>query len=216
MFERSWHRIDTPGTASTDMTDPVVQVVGAEEVKAYLAKLPFWWFEEAKKAFRETASEAHKKVSARVRDGSGDTLHARTGQLRRSLNFEVHGDSIKTLGASVFSDASFAKYATVHEFGATIKAKDKYLRVPGGPYLNIPLAANKTPAGVMRFSARDIFNAGGYIAGRAVMNAEGVPMFALVKQVTIPARLQMVKTVTGEIPSLLTRLEAATGHAIAS
>lgn len=196
------------------MADPVVQVVGAEEVQAYLKSLPFWVFEKAKVAYRETAQDAHKKVKQRIRNGADDTLHSRTGQLSRSMQYEVHGDSITTLGASVFSDASFAKYATTHEFGATIKAKDKYLRVPGGPYLNIPLPANKTPAGVMRLSARDVFAQGGFIAGRAVIHPERGPMFALVKQVTIPARLRMRETVTGEIPSLLTRLDAAMGEAL--
>lgn len=200
------------------MADAVVRTVGTEEVQEYLAKLPERMFSEAKDAFTETATGAHAKVKERIGDGSGDTLHSRTGQLARSIQFKVYGDTLRTLGASVFSEKSVAPYAAVHEKGATIRAKDKYLGVPGGPYLNIPTQANKTAAGVQRLSARDVFAAGGFVVKGpqryVVMSRDGTPMFVLVNQVTIPARLQMVETVEGELPTLLSRLDAALQSAI--
>lgn len=196
-----------------------VKIVGAQEVHALLDTLGDRWFDAARTEFKDAAARVHRTVSNRVRDGSGDTLHSRTGQLRRSLQFRVYGDALRTLGSEVFSDSSFASYAAVHEFGATIRAKDKYVRVPGGPYLNIPLDVNKTPAGVQRQSAREVFRGGGYIVksrtGRyLVMSGDHRPMFVLVKQVTIPARLRLHQSAVDEIPTLLGNLARATQGAI--
>ena len=84
--------------------------------------------------------------------------------------------------------------------------------------MNIPSSYNKTAAGVMRMGAREVFAGGGYIRpisnGRYAVFMNGVPMFWLVKSVKIPARLQMVATIQGEVPTLLSRLSAATEKAI--
>lgn len=194
-------------------------VVGLPEVKEYLNRLPANVYEQAKEAMRTGVFEVHRRVSDRVRDGSGGSLHSRTGQLRRSLQARVSGTTLDTLGGEVYSDGTVASYAPTHEWGATIKAKDKYVRVPGGPYLNIPLTANKTPAGVMRQDARTVFQQGGYIIkSRAnkylVMSSTGLPMFVLVKEVTIPPRLQMVKMAEDYVPTLLSDMAAATGRGI--
>ena len=106
-------------------------------------------------------------------------------------------------------------YAPTHEFGATIKAKNAYKGVPGGPYLNIPTRNNKTPAGVTMLQAREVFNQGGYIAkfksGRYGVMMDGQLMFSLHKEVEIPKRLKMIETAEGEIPTMLSRIAAAVG-----
>lgn len=195
-----------------------VQLVGTSEVRNYLDDMPERLFKEAKKAFGSVAASAHQKISARIRDGAGGTLHSRTGQLRRSMQFNVTGTKLDDLGASVFSEKSVAKYALLHEYGGTITAKNAYHTVPGGPYLNIPSKENKTASGVQRLSARQVFNADGYIRpignGRYAVFQDGIPMFWLVKSVTIPARLKMVETATGEVPTLLSKLRDATQTAI--
>ncbi len=192
-----------------------VTMVGVDEVSDYIDKIPGRLFDESKKAFQETAALAHRKVSERIRDGAGDTLHSRTGALRRSMLYEVHGTNMKTLGSSVHSSS---RYPPIHEYGGTVTAKNAYHGVPGGPYLNIPSSQNKTPAGVQRLGAREVFAGGGYIRpisnGRYAVFLAGVPMFWLVRQVRIPARLEMIKTAEDEVPTLLSKLRDATGEAI--
>lgn len=199
-----------------------LEVRGSDELATLLAGLPRHVYDKAKKAFTEAATKAHKETMDRV--SGGQPLNRRTGALARSLNYEVNGngESINSLNASVYSGVAVGEkpviYAPVHEIGATIKAKDKYLWVKGGPYLNIPTPANLTAAGVTRMSARDVFANGGYVAGRAVflrtvkLDVDAVPiikdtaMFSLVKQVTIPARLGMRDTVTKHADTLLENL----------
>lgn len=203
------------------MTEDInVELVGMDELQAFIQQLPRRQFDLARVEFGAAASRVHRKVSERVRDGAGDTLHSRSGQLRRSLQHRVYGKNLKTLGSLVLADSSFAPYAPTHEFGALITAKRAYRGLAGGPYLNIPAAANKTPAGVQRRSARDVFAAGGYIIpingakARYAVKLGTEVMFWLVKSVKIPARLQLHKTGKDEIPTLLSNLAVATGKAI--
>lgn len=182
-----------------------VTVVGLDEVVKLLNDLPAQSFDVAKKAISKAVLNTHAQVSSY----SGG-LNNRSGLLRRSLKTDVKGATLKDLSGDVYTDV---KYAPIHEKGGTVKAIDKYLRVPGGPYLNIPLAANKTAAGVMRMNARQVFNGGGYIVksrmgNYLVMSGSGQPMFVLKKQVTIPARLGMEKAAEDEIPTLLSTLSS--------
>jgi len=108
-------------------------------------------------------------------------------------------------------------YAPIHEYGGVIKAARAYRKVPGGPYLNIPASANKTKAGVMRYTAKDVFQMGGYI--RRIGRRWGVMlgkqlMFTLHKEVTIPARLGFRDAVDAEIPTLLSELNRLSGNRI--
>jgi len=182
-----------------------VTVVGLDEVRKLLDELPEHSFDVTKVAISKAVLNTHAKVSSY----SGG-LHNRSGLLRRSLKTDVKGTTLKDLRGDVYTDV---KYAPIHEKGGTISAIDKYLRVPGGPYLNIPLATNKTAAGVMRMNARQVFSAGGYIiksriGNYLVMSGTDQPMFVLKKQVTIPARLGMEKAAEGEIPTLLSTLSS--------
>lgn len=169
-------------------------------------------FKGAKKEFQRSALN----MTTEIKDNATNKLDVRSGHLRQSIGQEVTGNSLLNLSASVFSNSMAGGepvvYAPVHEYGAeddnAIKAKDKYLRVKGGPYLNIPTAANKTPAGVMRRSAREVFGMkGAHIRGRSVWVGETM-MFYLVKKVEIKPRLGMRDAVDNEIPHLLSRLAA--------
>lgn len=188
-----------------------VNITNLREVVSYLDSMPAQTSVQAKAAFTGAATRA----DAQIKDNATNILKVRTGTLRRSINMEVKGTDLKSLKASVFSKSivggSEVVYAPIHEYGGTITATDKYMGVPGGPYLNIPTSQNKTAAGVTRLQAREVFNAGGYIGGRTVFNAEGTPMFWLTKSVTIKPRLGMVDAANDEVPTLLSDLAAIIG-----
>lgn len=181
-----------------------------QEVNEWLKILPEETFTAAKTIFHKRLFEA----KATTQQNATTKLHVRTGALKRSIHFEVKGTSIKTLRASLHAAGKVGgqtiKYAPINEYGGTIRAKNAYTRVPGGPYLNIPAPDNKTPAGVMRMGAREVFNQGGEIKGRAVY-LNGVAMFYLVKSVDIPARLGMNDAADDVVPSLLRDLQLQIG-----
>lgn len=183
-----------------------VEVIGLDEVNQMINQIPFWEFEATKKAISKATLEVQSRVKGNF--NSGDGLHSRSGRLRRSIQTSITGTTMTTVSGRVYSDMV---YAPIQETGGTIRAKDKYLRVAGGPYLNIPLSANKTAAGMMRMGAREVFNAGGFIikskkGNYLVMSGAGQPMFVLKKQVTIPARLGMMKASDDSVPTLLSEL----------
>lgn len=195
------------------MSSLSVEIRNLAEVQDYINQVPEEEFTQAKTAFQEAAFAADKEVKGNTRN----KLHVRTGMLRRSIRASVSGTDLGNLKASIFSvsvvDGQPVIYAPIHEKGGTVRAIDKYKRVPGGPYLNIPARANKTAAGVMRMPAREVFQRGGYI--RRINGAkakwgvfmDGKMMFSLVKEVKIPARLGMVKAAEGQIPTLLSKLK---------
>jgi len=190
-----------------------VQVNNLAEVTRSLNRVPLMWFDDAKKVFQKATLKASNKTKENCRT----SLHIRSGHLAQSIQQEVKGQNLQTLKAAVFSASSVGgssvKYATIHEFGTTgkggtlppIRAIDKYLGVPGGPYLNIPAPANRTPAGVTRFQAREVFAMGGYFRGRTVCLG-GQTMFYLKKEVALPPRLGMRAACEEQIPTLLSEL----------
>lgn len=192
-----------------------VELRGIDELQSYLGQIP----EESYKAFRKVYSQTVLIIANEVADNAAvGPLFARTGELSRSIRSALSGNTLDSLKAKVFTDSI---YAPIHERGGTITAKNAYRGLFGGPYLNIPSDANKTPAGVMRRSARDVFNEGGHVikinSGKAkymVINSFGIPMFWLVKSVTIAARLGMVEAAQDEVPTFLSNLSKAVGEAI--
>jgi hypothetical protein len=184
-----------------------VKVEGIEEVNSLISGMPKVLYDQVKLIISRATLSAHSTIRGNFGTGANQ-LKSRTGSLSRSLQTKVSGDNLKTLAGRVYTGMV---YAPIQEEGGTVNAKDKYRRVPGGPYLNIPLSANKTAAGVMRKSARDVFSEGGYIvkskAGNyLVMSKAGQPMFVLKKSVTIPARLGMKKAAEDEVPTILSEL----------
>lgn len=187
------------------MANPVVALKGIEDVMKMVDRLPKHVFENAKNAFRTATFGVQETVLKRLR---GQPLQSRTGNLGRSIIPKVTGTTLAELDARVYSTAG---YARIHELGGTINARDKYRWLPGGPYLNIPTDANKTPAGVMRMSSTEVFRGG----GKVMMGPEGFGlylngdrMFRFAKRVVIPARLGMVAAGEAAVPTLLSDLNA--------
>lgn len=197
-------------------TELSIRVSGDAQLREELRKLPASLFEAAKTEITRATLDTQTGVLSRLRGGP---LYTRTGNLARSIRTEVKGNTLDTLQASVYSSAGTAAipvvYAPIHEFGGTVYAKQRYRKVPGGPYLNIPLPANKTAAGVTRQTAKQVFSSGGFIRRSRLGNylifgkSSGVtqPLFALKRSVRIPARLGMLDTATVETKNLIDRLQ---------
>ena len=187
------------------MIDAVI-TINDDEVQELLRKMPDHVFNQTRTAISKAVFRAHAIVSENTRT----KLQVRTGALRRSIQNVVTGNDMNSLYGSVWSDMI---YAPIQEFGGVVRPKNnKYARVPGGPYINIPLGPNKTPAGVMRSTARQVFTAGGYIAQSKsgnwiVFSHDNKPMFVLVKKAKIPPRLGMRKAQEDVVPQLLGDLE---------
>jgi len=192
------------------MPEITVDVRGITEVFKLLHQFPDNTFKAATAAMRVATVNAKRKIQSNFTryNGTrgGDRLQNRTGDLRRSIKRETSGNTLSTLFSRVFSTS---EYASIHEFGGTIIAKDKYVNVPGGPYLNIPTPSNLSGSGIiLKIPAQIFAEDGGHMfkskAGRwIVADGQGTPMFVLVKSVTIKPRLGMNKAVESEIPTLL-------------
>jgi hypothetical protein len=140
-------------------------------------------------------------------------LHRRTGALVNS----VQSGGVKHTSGTVTGTTLIGQglpYARAQEDGATI--------VPThGQYLAVPLAAALTPAGVARFAPRDATSAGysytfiekGIIFGAKWSGSRGeneaVPLFKLVRSVTIPARPFARPAFARMRPTIETELTAA-------
>jgi len=181
-------------------------VEGNLEVEALLNSLPSDMFANTKKTLSKSLFNIQKTVTGRLKSGP---MYSRTGALARSIKFRTSGTRIEDLFGVVFTDSV---YAPIHETGGEIVAKRAYAGLQGGPFLNIPAIGNKTAAGVMRENARSVFSTGGYIVkinaakAKYMIVKNGVPMFWLVKQVTIPARLEMLKSANDEVPTFLSNM----------
>lgn len=191
------------------MAQATVQLIGMAEVQQQVAGLDESMFANAKKEFNKSAFIVKGQMANRSRNGP---LHARTGELARSWRSKVYGNTLETLGSEVFSTSP---YALIHEKGGTIRAKNAYKGLQGGPYLNIPSSQNQTAAGVMRITPREAFNQGANIIAlnnspkaKFMVLLNGQPMFWLVKEVTIQAKLGLETTAQAEVPTLLSRLTA--------
>lgn len=124
--------------------------------------------------------ETHRSIEGR---GSPRKLGSRSGRLYRSFKMRLAGKSLKSLRVEVYSRS---KYAAIHEFGGTIKARSGgYLKIPLGAALNDRGLVKRTrgmwentelkPAGPMRFLV--------------VPKGGGTPLALLVKAVKLPPRL---------------------------
>lgn len=200
-----------------------VEIRDNERVGEYLDNLPEDSFDVAKEIFIDAVFRAHRRVGRNLKR----RLTVRTGMLRRSIRTDVGGTDLDSLRASIYSAGKVAGrevvYAPIHEFGGTVRAKRAYKGIPGGPYLNIPTDANKTPAGVMRYTAKTIFKDYG---GRVVKFKSGkygvivtdgkstIPrvMFTLHKRVHIPPRLGMREAANKQVPTILSRLKRELGE----
>lgn len=174
-----------------------------KNVREYIDSLPEEVFDEAKQAFDEASIEAYNNIINRV---SGYPLKVGSGKLRSSIKRNIEGTSISTIRTSITSNSPYIK---THEFGATIKAKNKYMWLKGGPYMNIPTKENMNN-GLVVYSSRTLFNYGAKIRtssqGFGIYSA-GIRMFNLVKQVKINPTLKFRETALDSIPTLLSKLQ---------
>ncbi len=192
------------------MADPI-QIQGLDEVKKLLADMPDAIFTEVKKSLANTVLTIQKNVVLGFNGDASKSLQTRTGNLQRSIKTENTGTDLSTLRSSVFTKSI---YAPIHEEGGTIKAKNAFLGLEGGPYLAIPSDLNKTKAGVTRFSPRDAFSAGASIrrlrnpvkAQFMVIDKDLGPLFWLVPEVIIKARLGLQSETDKQIPNLIDEL----------
>lgn len=172
----------------------------SKKLETALQIMPGKIFTALKGAFREVGDTfLATMVNERLSGHSATSLGVRTGDLRRSFKKAVSGDNINDLTMFVFTTS---KYAQIHETGGTIYPKNT-------KYLAIPLTAAMTSSGVSRYkSPRDIalVYGGRSKAGNIILRTPGmkgkagIPMFVLVKSVTIPARLNMMATWGRDIP----------------
>jgi len=189
-----------------------IEIKNIEEIRGYLTSLPESIYKDARKVFAKAVLAADKETKQNV--------NARTGALRRSIGQGVSGSSLETLRASVFSGSSGGdpiKYAPLHEYGGTVKAKKAYSKVPGGPYLNIPVEDNLTASGVQRMTPRMVFsNDESRLfkskGGRWVITLGDKLMFVLIKEVTIKPSLGMRRSTDRQVPIILSELQDLIGE----
>jgi len=194
-----------------------VELKNLKEVRKYIKDIPHTAFDDCKTILAKAVFDAHAETT----ENATSKLNRRSGALARSLKTDIRGDDLSSLRASLYSASAVGGkevvYAPIHEYGGTITAKNAYKKVPGGPYLNIPTDENKTPAGVMRYTARQVFNMGGYIkkfrSGKygVVLPGNGL-MFTLKQQVDIPPRLGMHDAAEKQVPTILSGLRALIGE----
>lgn len=140
------------------------------------------------------------------RNPSSKRLRSRTSALRRSYRSRVvkaqgGGKPLDLTLRATVGNSRTAKYARLQEYGGTINAK-------AGGWLTIPLKANYTAAGRVRFASaaalrtrKDVktflrkSKAGNLIIFRAFKDEgrDPVPLFILKKSVKVPPRLNFRK-----------------------
>lgn len=136
----------------------------------------------------------------------GGLLEPRTGQLRRALYATPATDSGTAITATVGVDSAIAPYGRIQELGGTIVPTQ-------AGHLTVPLDEAKTSKGVASFSARQVianpFNfgfAGTFVAKDVLFGklSEGtiVPLFALKRSVTLPARGYLSSSLQEKAPDI--------------
>lgn len=190
------------------MAKPSIEIEGLDEVRKLLADMPEAIFVETKKSLAKTVLTIQRNIILGFNGDASVSLQTRTGNLQKSVKTENTGTDLDSLKSSVFTKSI---YAPIHEEGGTIKAKRAFRGLEGGPYLAIPSDANKTKAGVTRFSPTDAFNLGASIrkirnpnkARFFILDESLGPLFWLVPSVIIKARLGMQKATDKQIPFLI-------------
>lgn len=171
------------------------------------------WADRLQKAATEFGENAVLYIQKRYRTGgtTSTRTRVRSGRLRRSYSYKVQqtggvrGEGGVDIDLGVLrskgADSKTLAYAAAQEYGAKIRpTKSKYLAVP--------LDAALTRAGVPKGSPRDfsdtfIVNRRGKSPIIFQRRANGaVPLFALVRGVTIPARPALAPTAEALRPKL--------------
>lgn len=170
------------------------EVRGLDAVKRSNARLVQDLFDAENRGTLKAALMVEREARRRVTAGRSknkELLHVRSGALRASLNtspIERHGRDVSARVG--FRKGTVDRYAGVHEYGATIRAK-------GGGYLAIPLtstkAGNSKSSGPLAYKGTGAFF---YTSkkGNLVFGFAGQPpLFALKKEVKIPRRAPLAR-----------------------
>lgn len=157
-----------------------------------------------RKAFTDLTLETEARLKQNV---SGSILRVRSGRLRSSIGSKVIGQAGNLVGlvGSGVRQGGRLPYANIHETGGTITPKRT-------KYLAIPLKAALTPGGDLRQKPRDYNNTfvmktknGNLIIAQKQGSRMSriVSLFILKKQVHIPARHYLSRTVDEIAPRCL-------------
>src|SRR3990172_831455 len=110
-----------------------LKTFGLDRLGHRLSELPKRIDEAAKRGIHKAALLVHRRVRERLtgRGPGNESLHVRSGKLLQALNTSapefVSGSWQARVG---FRQGPAGKYAPVHEYGATIRAKKRLLAIP--------------------------------------------------------------------------------------
>ncbi len=144
--------------------------------------------------FRQAAVMVERKLKTNV---SGKILKRRTGHFAKSIQskISINNKNISAVIGSGVRTGERAPQSNIHETGGVITPKNVR-------FLTIPLKENLTPAGVIRFTARELFedNPGQVFIKKGIIflkkDKGGImPMFVLKRNAKIPERKYLSKTV---------------------
>ena len=192
----------------------VLTVEGEQELRRKIDRLPPTIRERVgQQALLQSALllEAHIKQHKL----SGQVLHVRSGRLRSSIShrLERRGDDLMAIvGTNVV-------YARIHEFGGTITPKR-------AAHLAIPTDIAKTPAGVPRYTARQLIadpSRGGFVRTffrnhklyGVTRGGKVKAAFVLVKSVTFRERRYMRSALAEKRTEILQIIAKAVEEALA-
>lgn len=186
--------------------------IDTKALEKALAQVPKKLHDELEGAFNRSLVEFTAAMDERFQgasgppwwDNKGEDIVSRTGNLARSLGFQVdRGGNLSQLRGVSFVGDSRTPYAATQEYGATIT---------GSPWLTIPMPDNYTASGVPRYQSAAALrddpsvrtwvqrSASGALIIRAQFEGDEdiKNLWLLKRQVTIPPRLRFAKTFEGQ------------------
>ncbi len=162
----------------------------ADKVARNLKEMPGRLHSGLDKQMKAATKMLVKEIKERI---SGDILKIRSGKLRDSINQRVDRETNKIIGRV----GTNLIYARTHEYGATIKAKNK-------PYLVFPISEYDTAK--KRFTGPGLTKAGLRSYSK---KAKKGGQWVKVKQVKIPARQPFKKSFDNKFEAMRERLNVA-------
>jgi phage gpG-like protein len=181
-----------------------VTITGLNELKEFFQTAPDEIFEDAKFVYVKSLINIQRRIQSNL---SGSPMKSRSGALRDSIKYEITGNTLKTLIGSVYSRSP---YARIHERGGKISARNKYMWLRSGPYMNIPTDNNRGANGKARITSSQLFASKGRVQGGAQgwgLYLGGTKMFHLARSVRIKPKLGAAKAAEAEVPTLLANLK---------
>ncbi len=143
-----------------------------------------------------------KAVKQIIRNLSGPILKTRSAQLRRSITGKTFkGRLIEAIVGSGIFGRKPVKYARIHEKGGRIRAKKKFLTIPFPGVKG--LARNFPDSFIIKSKKGNLL----IVEKRGKQGFK--PLFSLKKEVNIPARYWLSKSIKEMTPELIRSLRPA-------